>query len=173
MKRILTAKDGVTLLEGVIALGLLALVAGGAFAVLLSASRQTTQPDIREEVVLTVKGINDRLQALSLYRDSDLATDFGGYVPSTLGSGQDSLGAELGMVGLSWGTITYQNSNTITVPTKYLPPICDKNKSSFTRTIQWTPRPILTGTYEKNFSQMSAAGDYDIKYDIVCNGYQL
>ena len=49
MKKILKSKKGVTILEGLIALALLALVATGTFAVLLSSSRKSSQPDIRED----------------------------------------------------------------------------------------------------------------------------
>lgn len=60
--KILNSKAGVTVLEGVIALGLLAVVTAGAFGVLLSAARKSTQPDMREEMALAVEGAKDELQ---------------------------------------------------------------------------------------------------------------
>lgn len=54
-KYILKNKKGVTLLEGLIALALLAIVATGTFSVLLSASRKTSSPDMREELVFAVE----------------------------------------------------------------------------------------------------------------------
>ena len=60
--KLLNSKAGVTVLEGVIALGLLAVVTAGAFGVLLSAARKSTQPDMREEMVLAVEKAKDRLQ---------------------------------------------------------------------------------------------------------------
>lgn len=62
MKKLLKDKAGVTVLEGIIALGLLALIAGGAFGVLLAASRQASQPDIREEMAWAVENANARLK---------------------------------------------------------------------------------------------------------------
>ena len=44
-------KKGVTILEGLIALGLLAAVSVGIFGVLLSLSRKSYEPDIREEML--------------------------------------------------------------------------------------------------------------------------
>lgn len=58
-------KSGVTVLEGVIALGLLALVMAGSFGVLLSSSRQTMEPDIYEEMILAVEKANDMLKEYS------------------------------------------------------------------------------------------------------------
>ena len=58
MKRILSKKTGVTILEGLIALGLLALVAAGTFGVLLSVSRKAGSPDIRESMILAVERAN-------------------------------------------------------------------------------------------------------------------
>lgn len=58
----LKSKSGVTVLEGVIALGLLALVMAGSFGVLLSSSRQTMEPDIYEEMILAVEKANDMLK---------------------------------------------------------------------------------------------------------------
>ena len=65
LKRVLTKKKGVTILEGLIALGLLALVAAGTFGVLLSVARKSGAPDIREEMVLAVERANDQLQMYS------------------------------------------------------------------------------------------------------------
>lgn len=63
MRRILSNQKGVTLLEGLIAMGLLALVAAGTFGVLLSVSHKSGKPDIREEMALAVEKANDQLQA--------------------------------------------------------------------------------------------------------------
>ena len=71
MKQLLKSKAGVTVLEGIIALGLLALVAGGAFGVLLAASRQTSQPDVREEMVFAVEKVKNLLQMYTGVVDAD------------------------------------------------------------------------------------------------------
>jgi len=65
MKTILKNKKGVTLLEGLIAMGLLAMVAAGTFGVLLSVSHKSNQPDIREEMAFSIEKANDWLQAYS------------------------------------------------------------------------------------------------------------
>lgn len=70
MKRILKNRRGVTLLEGLIALGLLALVAAGTFGVLLSVAHKSSKPDIREEMVLAVEKANDMLQMYSKRMDN-------------------------------------------------------------------------------------------------------
>ena len=49
-------------MEGLIALGLLALVAGGTFGVLLSSTNRSRATDIREEMLLAVENANDLLQ---------------------------------------------------------------------------------------------------------------
>ena len=63
MRNLLNNKKGVTLLEGLIALVLLALVATGTFSVLLSTSRKSTGPDIQEEMALAVERAHKLLQA--------------------------------------------------------------------------------------------------------------
>ena len=63
IKKLWKSKKGVTLLEGLIAMVLLAVVATGSFAVLLSASRKSSGPDIREEMILAVEKAHTQLQA--------------------------------------------------------------------------------------------------------------
>ena len=109
MKRLLTDKAGVTVLEGIIALGLLALVAGGAFGVLLAASRQSTQPDIREEMVLAVDEANNRLKVFTGRRDT--AGDF-----------------QWGLCNNDMTPLSDGNH----VVNCLLPPICDPHNSDFT-----------------------------------------
>ncbi len=72
MKKILSNKAGVTVLEGVIALGLLALVTAGAFGVLLAASRQTTRPDVREEMILAVEKASNMLKIYTGVTDTSI-----------------------------------------------------------------------------------------------------
>ena len=61
MNRFLKNKKGVTLLEGLIAIGLLAMVSVSTFSVLLSISRRAKQPDLREEMLLAVERAQDGL----------------------------------------------------------------------------------------------------------------
>lgn len=74
MRKFLKSKKGVTLLEGLIALALLAIVATGSFAVLLSSSRKTSSPDLREELVLAVERAHEQLQAYVAYTGFALDT---------------------------------------------------------------------------------------------------
>ena len=62
MNRFWKGKKGVTLLEGLIAIGLLAMVSVSTFSVLLSISRRATQPDIREEMFLAIERAHEGLQ---------------------------------------------------------------------------------------------------------------
>ena len=62
IRKILKNRKGVTLLEGLIALVLLAMVTTGTFAVLLSTSRRSAQPDIREEMTFAVERAMNKLQ---------------------------------------------------------------------------------------------------------------
>lgn len=165
MKKILSKKTGVTVLEGLIALGLLALVAAGTFGVLLSVSRKAGTPDIRESMILAVERVNEQLQMYPpvLYLSSDAE------IPSELRN------------GLCGG-----DSNPLAVGRTHfincmLPPICDRNTSSFYYT---------TGTEKVNMSvpfsaKYSSSGMVEgwgaspyasvmsVKYYITCNGFTL
>lgn len=61
----ITNKKGVTLLEGLIALALLAMVAVGTFSVLLSSSRKSSGPDKYEEMLLAVERVHHGLQVFN------------------------------------------------------------------------------------------------------------
>lgn len=121
MKKLLTGKAGVTVLEGVIALGLLALVAGGAFGVLLSASRQNLQPTLREEMALAVEKANNDLKAYV-----GIANALKPPVPTLLRGGLCC--AENGYSSTCTGTPLDTREHDISCK---LPPVCDKNQSAF------------------------------------------
>lgn len=74
MKHILGNRKGVTILEGLIALGLLAMVAVGTFGVLLSSSRKASNPDEREEMILAVERIYHGMQMFSYTTDTDASS---------------------------------------------------------------------------------------------------
>ncbi len=168
MKRFLQNKKGVTILEGLIALTLLALVATGTFAVLLSTSRRSSQPDIREEMTLAVERATQKLQAYIYPSDISLASD----VQAVVGN------------GLCGGDSTPLNSGTHNISC-LLPPICDvNNESAFTYTVrvlgsQPLARPIdrqmtfdedgnVTGT-----TDVVGQNLYEVQFNITCNGYSL
>lgn len=151
-KSILTNKAGVTILEGVVALGLLALVAGGAFGVLLSASRQNTQPDIREEMAWAVEKAHDKLKA---YIGQEL-------LPTntmTTASASGLCGGE---------TNPLQEGETYVIKCM-LPPICDANNSEFTYEVEGK---TLDSPSDEEGEEISLYG-YDITFFIRCNGYKL
>ena len=169
MRKLLTSKSGVTLLEGVVALGLLALVAGGAFGVLLSASRQNTQPDVREEMVWAVEKAYQKLHAyvgMSAVFDEE---DVSNYLPDDLKDG---------LCGAATGTAHVEDSLAL-LPGQHnipcmLPPICDRNNnSSFTYTVEQKTLPAVEGEHGEASLESADGSGYKIKFQIRCNGYKL
>ncbi len=161
MKRLIKNKWGITLLEGVIALGLLALAAAASFGVLLSISRKSSRPDLQEEMLWAVERASEGLQL------------YNGYSASTIASWPDDIKA--GLCGGDTDPLSTSDTHTITC---MLPPICDRATSSFSYTV---------GT-AKNFTNtinVSLIGETvadlpsgynqrkDIVFDITCNGFTL
>ncbi len=160
MKRLLTSKAGVTVLEGIIALGLLALVTGGAFAVLLSASRQTSQPDVQEEMSWAVEKVNKLLRIYPMYLSEDDATRaMRSLVPPDLAN------------GLCGGDLSPMSTGEHDVACM-LPPLCDKNNSSFTYTVTQVDHREQVTKYN-DWNSIPDYSRYTITYDITCNGYKL
>lgn len=89
IKKIFNNSKGLTLLEGLIALSLLAIVVTGTFAVLLSTSRRTSTPDIREELVLAVERAHEQLQTYVTMEFFPLSTadSSGNIVPAAFRNG--------------------------------------------------------------------------------------
>lgn len=175
LKRIFRAKKGVTILEGLIALGLLALVASGTFGVLLSISRQSSSPDIREEMVWAVERAHERLQIYAAKidatghtnlnpRDEDKLCD----VTDPFSSGKHDISC-------------------------MLPAICDPAQSEFSYTIQNPSETFGVGqvSYYAYANSNSTDDAYEmsgmimgsrrnesapirkINFDITCNGFTL
>ena len=185
MRQILKSKAGVTVLEGVIALGLLALVAGGAFGVLLSASRQTTEPDVHEEMVLAVEKANDQLKAYTMNSYDHTVND--PVLPTGTGSGYRSSNPLSGGLCNTGNPFACTSTNRCDIGC-LLPPICDKNNSifEFYFMMNW---PLNSeqdeGTGGKTFGELftesiepTAQGYSSVlinrfRFHIVCNGYQL
>ena len=168
MKKFLQNKKGVTILEGLIALTLLALVATGTFAVLLSTSRRSSQPDIREEMTLAVERATQKLQAYIYPSDISLLPE----VQSVVGN------------GLCGGDSTPLRPGVRHFINCLLPPICDASRSRFTYTVivlesQPLTRPIdRQMTFDEDGNVTGAtdvAGQnlYEVQFDISCNGYSL
>lgn len=169
MKKLLRNKKGVTVLEGIIALGLLAIITAGSFGVLLSVSRQATQPDIREEMTLAIEKANDKLKALVLQSDSDLAQISRAYLP---GSYQVGSSTDYNLCPNSDPKAGFQVGTQLDIAC-LLPPICDKANSYFYYQIGTkAPAFSLPGTVGTD-KDIDTPNVYQIAYDISCNGYQL
>lgn len=181
--KILTNKKGVTLLEGLIALLLLALVATGTFGVLLSTSRKSSEPDIREEMALAIERAQQMLQVYVTSHDDtasadDVGDDIGCGYAYTLSSGlckNDSSG----------GVFKYPLSSGHHNIDCLLPPICDRNNSEFYYQVSTVSdgavRPrnadlakmkgananLATG------NNVSSSEEIRVFFKISCNGYTL
>ena len=176
VKSFLSKKKGVTLLEGVIAIALLALVASGTFGVLLSVSRKSDQPDRREDMIYAIDSLNDLLKSAAFYMQDD-ASIIPDYLANALcfGSGHTDAKKPL-KVGVSHDVKCL------------LPPSCDRSQSSFSYEVT---RPNvnlslgLDSDPKANLMDKNVVSDYNphtssnsihsfrIKYDITCNGYSL
>ena len=168
MHRILSKKTGVTLLEGLIAMGLLALVSVATFSVLLSISRRASQPDIREEMLLAVERAQAELQKYPI-GDSSTAVFQEGlcgdteYVWST--SGSHSINCML-------PPICYSGSFSYTVE---LTPIYDRitgvlpeaDRLPLPDPANTTINPLLRIISLRYFLQAK------VNFQITCNGYSL
>lgn len=178
MKQLLKNKAGVTVLEGVIALGLLALVTAGAFGVLLSASRQSSVPDIREEMSYAVEKAGDLLKIYINAQQNEFAY---AHLPGSLPCGP------CGNMNSS-GACTESGSDLIhPVDRKplesgrphnvgcLLPPVCDPSKSSFSYQVSNTSTSndanrLASASQEEGTGMFN---DYTVTFSISCNGYEL
>ena len=153
MNRLLKNKKGVTILEGLIALGLLALVAGGTFGVLLSVSRKSSQPDIREEMLLAVERASEQLQMYASATSSgDLPTE---YQNGLCGNGD---------IYLSGGP---HNIKCM------LPAICDRANSAFSYKVAEVSINAAGFPSDINYRTAELPKTKEITFDITCNGFTL
>lgn len=170
LKRVLTKKKGVTILEGLIALGLLALVAAGTFGVLLSVARKSGAPDIREEMVLAVERANDQLQMYSSGIVSGMTNSklYEQYANGMCGG--SLIPAEVKVSDSSPMSIGSHNIKCM------LPPLCDYSNSTFTYTV----REVSFTTH--NYGASNMVTDYasafptkgrQVTFNITCNGFTL
>ncbi len=164
MRKILKNNKGVTLLEGLIALMLLAVVATGTFGVLLSTSRKTAQPDIREEMALAV----DRAaQMLQVYTVPDSAS--AAITGSTL--------YQHGLCGYQDETDPVATGNPHYINC-LLPPMCDtSNGSSFSYTVVGANTDVRNKlkNSDKDSLQLGTTAklSYSVTFNITCNGFTL
>ncbi len=163
MKRILKSKKGVTILEGLIALMLLALVATGTFAVLLSTSRKSSAPDIREEMALAVERANNLVQAYVLPSGM---TDLG----SAWCNGSSGCTTNFA-TGLCGNDLSPMGTGTHIINCM-LPPICDPRQSRFAYIVNTVNKSIPL-TAQDSQSSSSSSTMYSVRYEISCNGFTL
>lgn len=170
LKRVLTKKKGVTILEGLIALGLLALVAAGTFGVLLSVARKSGAPDIREEMVLAVERANDQLQMYSsgivsgmtnskLYEQYAKGMCGGSLIPAEV-KVSDSSPMELGSHNIKC----------------MLPPLCDYSNSTFTYTVReasFTTHNYGASNMVTDYASAFPTKGRQVTFNITCNGFTL
>lgn len=178
-KHILQNKSGVTVLEGVIALGLLAVITAGSFGVLLSVSRQATQPDIREEMILAVEKANDEIKAFLAFGETQAGADMGlkdkakDYIPLVLRSSD-----EYGLCEDESYAQPFDPNYPFYDISCMLPPICDKSDTTnnyFRYKVSVDSQDATAGlgsTYEDNW-EIPSVNRYTIRFDIKCNGYRL
>lgn len=158
MKRLLKNTAGVTILEGLIALGLLALVAGGTFGVLLSTSRKASQPDIREEMLLAVERASEQLQVYTNPSASNVPDNFKN--------------------GLCGGETL---SNVLSIANNHdiecmLPAVCDRNNSEFSykvTEVDVTPSGFPTAAVTAYRANPGSLMTKQISFKITCNGFTL
>lgn len=163
---ILKNKKGVTILEGVIALGLLALVTAGAFGVLLSTSRKSSETDIREEMLLSVEKAREALQVYS------------GSVSLPPGEPYGS--------GVCGGDSSPMQESVEHDIKCMLPPVCDRANSKFTYRVYADLLTDESGDVLQNLPDADSIlkpGSYSgynkaipvwqVTFNIKCNGFTL
>lgn len=176
IRKLLSKKAGVTLLEGLIAIALLALVASGTFGVLLSVSRKTDQPDRREDMVYAIEGLNDILKS-GAFIMQDGNEEAPSYIKTAL------------CVGIE--TNSANNNKPLSVGKHYvnclLPLSCDRRTSEFfyevaEAKVDFSALPNLRSSTFQNANIVGSQNPYSgnkeiasrsISYQITCNGYSL
>lgn len=170
LKRVLTKKKGVTILEGLIALGLLALVAAGTFGVLLSVARKSGAPDIREEMVLAVERANDQLQMYSSGIVSGMTNSklYEQYANGMCGG--SLIPAEVKVSDSSPMSLGSHNIKCM------LPPLCDYSNSTFTYTVReasFTTHNYGTSNMVTDYASAFPTKGRQVTFNITCNGFTL
>lgn len=171
MKKFLKNKKGVTILEGLIALTLLALVATGTFAVLLSTSRKSSEPDIREEMALAVERATHWLQAYIVPDGTNLDQVWCGDNGSCTRTLTDVLCPE------------EDGSGNAVTPGQHgikckLPPICDKSQSDFyyilnESSYQFLPPADADQAKTNGVTDVGGEPLRTVEFYIKCNGFTL
>lgn len=179
MKHLLKNKWGITLLEGMIALGLLALAATASFGVLLSVSRKSTKPDLQEEMQWAIESAANGLQL------------YNGVTAEQLASWDNNLKGLCAKAGSTDSDPLDSNVNHQI--TCMLPPICDRATSSFSYTVtpitfspettdatlqnMWTDATTMAAVVGETVPAGELPAGWNerknLSFDITCNGFTL
>lgn len=162
LKHFLSKKTGVTVLEGLIALGLLALVAGGTFGVLLSVSRKAGTPDIREEMALAVERANELLPMYAPLK-SDGTNMASLKLPNRY---QRGLCEEIN----DPSPMSLDSHHDIRC---LLPPICDESNSSFSYEVGNDEVSLPSDVPGDTKYYYPSQPHRQITFKITCNGFSL
>ena len=166
MKHIFKNKWGVTLLEGVIALGLLSLAVAATFGVLLSVSRKSSRPDIQEEMLWAVERAREGLQ-MYVGQPEDISSTS---LPQGLCANATSAITDTTPLAVGDHQITC-----------LLPAICDRATSSFAYTVSVDGSSTLinsdivtatSGIWADNVLSDHYTGK-SISFQITCGGFTL
>ncbi len=162
MKHIFKNKLGITLLEGLIALGLLSLAATATFGVLLSVSRKSSRSDIREEMLWAVERAHERLQMYNGLSDTEVQS-----LPS----------AQQGLCGAQSPYRHPLDTGEPHTITCMLPPLCDLQRdSSFAYTVTLEDmQSVQHALFNGDVNEVSGPlfQRKHIAFDIRCNGFTL
>ena len=139
---------------------LLALVATGTFAVLLSTSRKSAQPDIREEMALAVDRASQMLQVYTLTADQQRQLDddqiWGGPYANGL-CGNDETPVATGDHFINC----------------LLPPMCDLGESYFKYTVASSGDNMERYLEGDDLAEQGLKDSQSITFDIQCKGFTL
>ncbi len=163
MNRLIKSKTGVTVLEGLIALGVLAMVAAATFGVLLSISRKSSQPDIREEMLLAVERAQASLQLYNGLTPAEIER-----LPGELQNGLCGSAPNHNPLHVAEGGLTTE-SWTFNIPCM-LPAICETGAFSYTvheSVVVPNPSNFVVNKYS------STPQERQIVFSISCNGQVL
>ena len=173
MSKIFKSKEGVTILEGLVAMGVLAMVAVGVLGVVLSISRKSNQPDIREEMAYAVE---------QAYHDLQLYTSTDPNSPLPAGSGIPCM---CSADPCHEGDPDAMHPLAVTSEERpidcRLPSLCDGAKSSFSYRVMSSdnfPNPsqlqqFPAGGATPSLENWSQIRNLSVNFSITCNGYKL
>lgn len=170
-------------------MGLLAIVAVGVFGVVLSISRKSNEPSVREDVAFAVEKARDELQRYAFLLDSEITIDVTTLNPPL----------PAGICAATSPDITPLSTGVEHNIACMLPPVCDPDNSSFTYNVELQTNPwwnesdwaleeigtpyVMSKDMISFYGDPDGDGSYDpswnmargkrITFTVTCNGYKL